>query len=116
MIESFLIKPIDIQDAMHVKESEAQSLACGAIIEVWYMIKSFLIKPIDMQDAMQVKESEAQSLACGTFIKVWYIIKSFLTKPIDIQDAMYVKESGEVQPEEQTFFEFCGQQWYSWSR
>ena len=34
MIKSFLIKPIDMQDAMQVKESEAQSLACGTFIKV----------------------------------------------------------------------------------
>ena len=69
-----LINPIDIQDAMHVKEADVQSLACGATNKVWYMIKSFLIKPIDIQDAMHVKEAGVKSLACGATNKVWYMI------------------------------------------
>jgi len=59
MIKKFLIKCIDIQVAMPVKDSDDQSLSDGASNKV----------------AMPVKDSVVQSLACGASNKVAMPVK-----------------------------------------
>ena len=73
MIKSFLIKPIDIQDTLHVKESEIQSLA---EIKSSKEIKSTK----EINSTKEIKSTKSAEEIKSTQSKAKVIILKYFTK------------------------------------